>query len=107
VNGSCDYISPALCSEGTALPYFSLPYVPTCLHPFFAEIVAIGVSTGAIVGIVIGVAVCLALSAGAAYKVRQMYNAEEDLNSVGQSNPLYEMGEVGGSSAIYTAAEKL
>lgn len=66
--------------------------------------VAGGLGAAAIIGIIVGIVVCLALSGTAAYKGYQaIQTSEEDFDKYGQSSPIYEMGTVGGSSAIYEA----
>jgi len=82
--GVCEFIRPTLC---------------------LTEKIAIGLSTGAIIGIVVGVVVAAVACSAAAFKGVQYYNANHDLDNVGQNNPLYEMGGEYGQSGIYVASK--
>jgi len=45
--------------------------------------------------------VCLALTSFAAFKGFQAYNANSDLDNVGQNNPLYEVGGNYGENKLF------
>jgi len=79
-NGTCEYIHPDLCEE---------------------EILAIGLSAGAIAGIVIAAIVVASLLSFGAYKGVQAYNASKDLDAVGNENPLYEQGGTYGENKAF------
>jgi len=84
VNGTCGFQSPPLCKD---------------------EILAVGLTGGAIAGIVIALIVAAALGAFGVFKGVQAYNASKDLDDSGMNNPLYEMGGKYGESGIYVAAK--
>lgn len=84
INGTCGFQKPPLCKD---------------------EIIAVGLSAGAIVGIVIALIVAAALGAFGVFKGVQAYNASKDLDEAGMNNPLYEMGGHYGESGIYVAAK--
>jgi len=84
VNGSCSYQHPVLCKN---------------------EILAVGLTTGAIAGIIVAVVVAAALGAFGIFKGVEAYNANKDLDDSGMNNPLYEQGGNYGQSGIYVAAK--
>jgi len=84
INGTCGFQKPPLCKD---------------------EILAVGLTAGAVAGIIIAIIVAAALGAFGIFKGVQAYNAAKDLDDAGMNNPLYEMGGQYGQSNIYVAAK--
>eukprot|EP01128_Nolandella_sp_AFSM9_P006760 TRINITY_DN3550_c0_g1_i1.p1 TRINITY_DN3550_c0_g1~~TRINITY_DN3550_c0_g1_i1.p1 ORF type:complete len:1339 (-),score=272.23 TRINITY_DN3550_c0_g1_i1:208-4116(-) len=99
-----DGCSVGICEKGECTIYAPL----LCDDEITTVAVAGSLGVAAIIGIVVGIVACLAASGAAAYKgYNALQTTEDDFDQYGESSPIYEMAEVGGSNALYESADAL